>query len=290
MIYQRSTPYFFLAPAVMIIAIAAFYPTLVTVFLSLFDWELGQKFIQARFVGFENFTSAITDQAILYSVGTTLLFAFCVVGCEMILGISLALALEKPLKGTAFFRSIFILPIMIAPIVVGLLWRFIFDAEFGSANILLNMLGFDDLPWLSNPNLAFIAIIIADIWQWTPFVFILIFAGLKGVDPSIIEAAKMDRANSLQILFRIKLPMLMPVIMVTLLMRLIEAFRVLEVIFIMTFGGPGQATEILSMGIYKIAFIGGELGYASAAAVILLAIVGSLSFVLIRFSNPLKKR
>ena len=290
MIKSNKIPYIFLMPAIIIMGIAALYPSLMTLVISFYDWSLGSAPDQAIFIGLDHFTHLFQDMEILNSLWTSLVFAFWVVGLEMLLGIALALLLENITKGASLFRALFILPMMIAPIVVGLIWRVIFDAEFGLANWFLLRIGLSSQPWLADPDLAFIAIILADIWQWTPFVFILIFAGLKGLDRQAFEAAKMDGATPLQILWHIKLPMLMPVIMVTLLMRLIEAFRVLEVIYIMTFGGPAHATEILSMGIYKIAFIGGELGHASAASVLLLAIVGALSAVLMIFSNPLKDK
>ena len=287
---SQKIPYLFLLPALLIMGVAALYPSLMTLVISLYDWSLGSRPDQATFIGLDHFLHLFADTEILNSLWTSIVFAFWVVGIEMILGIALALLLENITKGARLFRALFILPMMIAPIVVGLIWRVIFDAEFGLANWLFIKIGLSPQAWLADPDLAFIAVILADIWQWTPFVFILIFAGLKGLDQQTFEAAKMDGASTWQILWHIKLPMLMPVIMVTLLMRLIEAFRVLEVIYIMTFGGPGHATEILSMGIYKIAFIGGELGHASAAAVLLLVIVGGLSAALMIFSNPLREK
>lgn len=145
------------------------------------------------------------------------------------------------------------------------------------------------MAWLADPNLAFFAIVVADIWQWTPFVFIMLAAGLQNLDSSVMESAAIDGASPWQALISVKIPMLMPILIVTLLLRLIDAFRVLEVIYIMTGGGPGNSTEILSMHIYKTAFSGGQLGYASAISVLLLAVVMGLSLVVLRLSNPMKE-
>ncbi len=142
--------------------------------------------------------------------------------------------------------------------------------------------------WLAQENTAFIAIVIADIWQWTPFVFIMMIAALANVDTAVLEAARVDGANWWQTTFRVKLPMVMNVIAITLLMRLIDAFRVLEVIYILTFGGPGDSTEILSLHIYKTAFVSQRMGSAAAISLLLLMVVVILSWFALRLSNPLK--
>jgi multiple sugar transport system permease protein len=219
---------------------------------------------------------------------TTLMFAFVCVTAEMVLGIALALSLEGSVRGMAFFRTLFILPMMIAPIAVGLIWRYLFDAQFGLLNAILAVFGAAPVGWLAQEHTAFIAIVIADIWQWTPFVFIMMIAALANVDGAVLEAARIDGANWWQSTFRVKLPMVMHVIVITLLMRLIDAFRVLEVIYILTFGGPGDSTEILSLHIYKTAFISQRLGSAAAISVLLLVVVAALSWFALRLSNPLK--
>ena len=231
---------------------------------------------------------AFQDPAVWRSLVTTLMFAAVCVVAEMVLGIALALALEGKVRGMAVFRTLFILPMMIAPIAVGLTWRYLFDAQFGLLNALIELFGAAPIGWLAQENTAFIAIIIADIWQWTPFVFIMMIAALANVDGAVLEAARVDGANWWQATFRVKLPMVMNVIAITLLMRLIDAFRVLEVIYILTFGGPGDSTEILSLHIYKTAFVSQRLGGAAAISVLLLVVVASLSWFALRLSNPLK--
>jgi multiple sugar transport system permease protein len=255
---------------------------------------MGTPWSEAKWQGFEAFTRAFSDGAIWRSLYTTLVFAFVCVSAEMVLGISLALALEqqtrRPLKGMMVFRTLFILPMMIAPIAVGLTWRYLFDAQFGLLNAMIGVFGFEPLGWLANEQLAFVAIVIADIWQWTPFVFIMMIAAFANVDSSVLEAAKIDGATWWQTTWLVKLPMVLDVIVITLLMRLIDAFRVLEVIYILTFGGPGESTEILSLHIYKTAFISQRLGSAAAISVMLLLVVAILSWAALRLSNPLKDK
>ena len=278
----------FVGPAVLVMAAACLYPVISAFQLSLFDWSMGTPWSSARWVGIDNFVSAFSYPRVWSSLLTTLMFAAVCVSLEMALGIALALALEHPVRGMAFFRTLFILPMMIAPIAVGLAWRYLFDAQFGLVNAVLALFGISAKIWLADPQLAFIAIVIADVWQWTPFVFIMIIAALANVDSAAIEASRIDGANWLQMTFLVKLPMIMHVIAITLMMRLIDAFRVLEVIYVLTFGGPGDSTEILSLHIYKTAFVGQQLGVAGAVSVLLLVVVALLSWGALRLSNPLK--
>ena len=281
-------PVLYLGPAVLIMAAACLYPVLSAFHLGLFDWSMGTPWSAARWVGLENFISAFSNARVWSSLWTTLLFAAVCVSAEMALGIALALALERPVRGTAFFRTLFILPMMIAPIAVGLVWRYIFDAQFGLINAVLALIKIAPMAWLAEPTLAFVAIVIADIWQWTPFVFIMMVAALANVDGAVIEASRIDGARWWQMTFRVKLPMIAHVIAITLMMRLIDAFRVLEVVYVLTFGGPGDSTEILALHIYKTAFVGQQLGVAAAISVLLLVVVALLSWDALRLSNPLK--
>lgn len=278
----------FVGPAVLVMAAACLYPVLSAFQLAGYDWAMGTPWSGARWVGWQNFAQAFANPRVWSSLLTTLLFAAVCVSAEMLLGIALALALERPVRGMAFFRTLFILPMMIAPIAVGLAWRYIFDAQFGLANALLKAIGLNPQTWLADPQLAFIAIVIADIWQWTPFVFIMMIAALAGVDASVIEASRIDGARWWQQILWVKLPMLMHVIAITLMMRLIDAFRVLEVIYVLTFGGPGDSTEILALHIYKTAFVGQQLGVAAAISLLLLLVVSLLSLGALRLSNPMR--
>jgi multiple sugar transport system permease protein len=285
----RLTPFAFIAPAVVVMVAAFLYPLLQATRLMFYDWSMGVPWNQASFVGSRWIVQLLNDPAVFASLRVTLMFAAIVVALEMFFGLVLALALESPMRGLALFRSFFILPMMLAPIVVGLTWRFLFDTNFGPINNLIQSLGGSKLIWLADPNLAFVSIIIADVWQWTPFVFIMLTAGLQNIDSSVMESAAIDGANWWKSLFWVKLPMLMPILIVTMLLRLIDAFRVLEVIYIMTGGGPGNSTEILSMHVYKTAFSGGQLGYASAISILLLVVVMSLSVLVLRLSNPMRE-
>lgn len=272
-ILNRATPYFFLAPAGLVLIFALVYPVGYLTVASFFDWRMGTPFADSTFAGFGNYLWILKDPNFRESFMVTMTFAFTVVILEMFLGVALALMLERPIKGMSVFRTIFILPMMIAPIVVGLVWRYMYNPQFGIINKTLKSWGFAGIPWLSSPSWALPSVIIADIWQWTPFIFILSLAALQSLPKSALEASRIDGATGWQQIIYIKIPLMMPVLVVAALLRMIDAFKVLEVIFIMTNGGPGLSTEILSLQIYKTAFVSWELGRAAALSNILLAIV-----------------
>lgn len=284
----RLTPYMFVAPAIAIMVLGLLYPVIQAFYLSLFDWKIGTPFDRAPFVGFENFQRMFTDEDVWYSMWVTLRFGFWTISLEMILGVALALLLEKPIRGASVFRTIFILPLMISPVVVGLIWRYLFDARIGWINHYIGYLGIEPQVWLGDQELAFFAIVLTDIWQWTPFIFIIVIAGLQALPSEVIEASRVDGANWWQQIFLVKLPMIRNILLIALLMRLIDVFRALEVMYIMTGGGPGRATELLSLHIYNRAFATQQLGYASAIAVLLIALVTVLSLAILKFGNPMQ--
>jgi multiple sugar transport system permease protein len=242
---------------------------------------LNSSLKKPEFIGLGNYRELAKSEFFWTSVKVTLKFSLSVVIFEILLGLFLALLLEGQMKGLRLFRTIFILPIMIAPVVVGLTWRFLYDPSFGMVNYFLGFLGIEPQTWLSDPALALPAVILADIWQWTPFVFLLLLAGLQGIPQSFLEAAEVDGATYLQNLFYIKLPQIKAIIGITAVLRLIDSFRSLVVLFVMTEGGPGMSTEILSLHLYKTAFTSQRLGLASAIAVVLIAIILSLATVLL---------
>lgn len=283
-------PYVYIAPAVLITLAGLLYPIIEATQLSFFNWGMGTPWESARFVGFEAFREVLSNPHVWISVGITMAFVLISIVVEMTLGIGLALLLEKPVRGMRIFRTIFVLPMMVAPICVGLVWRYIFDAQFGPLNLLLTNLGLEPQMWLADPWLAFGAIVVTDVWQWTAFVFIMVLAALQGVDVSVTEASRIDGANGWQQIWLVKLPIIRPILIVTLLMRMIDGFRGLEVVYVMTFGGPGLSTELLSLHIYKAAFISQQLGQASVLSILLLAIMTVLSLAILRTGNPLATR
>lgn len=275
---NRLTPYIFMAPAVIILAVALLYPIGYMIYASFLDWSPSQRIGEADFVGLRNYSNLLKDEAFQESFWVTIKFAAVVVTLEMVIGVGLALLLDRNIKGMSMLRTIFILPMMIAPIVVGLMWRYMYHPTVGIFNRTLKNMGFEEgIPWLSDSTWSFIAVVMADVWQWTPFIFILSLAAMQSLPRSALEAAEIDGATEWQKIWLIKLPLMMPVLIVTLLLRLIDAFKVLEVIMVLTNGGPGLSTEIVALRIFRTAQEFQELGEAAAMSNTLLLLLMALT-------------
>ena len=287
---NKLTPYFFIAPAGVVLVLGLLYPIGYMVYASFLNWNPSQLIGEADWVGLKNYSDLLVDDAFKESLWVTLKFAFIVVFIEMVIGLGLALLLDRNIRGMSALRTIFILPMMIAPIVVGLMWRYMYHPSVGIFNRTLNDLGFESIPWLSDSTWALISIIIADVWQWTPFIFILCLAALQSLPRSTLEAARLDGANAWQQALYIKIPLMMPVLIVTLLLRLIDAFKVLEVILVMTNGGPGLSTEIMSLRISRTASEFRELGEAAAMSNYLLILLLLLTISMFVYNKIMEQR
>jgi multiple sugar transport system permease protein len=283
---NRMTPYVFMAPAVIIMGLALLYPLAYMIYGSFRAWDPSQNISETEFVGLKNYITLFFDPAFRESLSVTLTFAFAVVTAELAIGVGLALLLDRNIRGMSVLRTLFILPMMIAPVVVSLMWRYMYHPTVGTINRTLKSIGLEGVDWLGQH--ALLSVIIADIWQWTPFIFILSLAALQSLPRSALEAAKIDGATGWQQIRYIKLPLMMPVLIVTGLLRLIDAFKVLEVILVMTEGGPGLSTEIIALRISRTATEFRELGVAAAMSnylLILLLILTLGMFVITRLQE-----
>lgn len=283
---NRMTPYVFMAPAVIIMGLALLYPLGYMIYGSFRAWDPSQNISETEFVGLKNYITLFFDPAFRESLSVTLTFAFAVVTAELAIGVGLALLLDRNIRGMSVLRTLFILPMMIAPVVVGLMWRYMYHPTVGTINRTLKSMGLEGVDWLGQH--ALLSVIIADIWQWTPFIFILSLAALQSLPHYALEAAKIDGATGWQQIRYIKLPLMMPVLIVTGLLRLIDAFKVLEVILVMTEGGPGLSTEIIALRISRTATEFRELGVAAAMSnylLILLLILTLGMFVITRLQE-----
>ena len=280
---NRLTPYAFMAPAAVVMVIALLYPLLYMVWGSFRDWDPTQGIGETEFIGLKNYFTLFYDPAFRESLSVTLRFAITVVTVEMAIGLGLALLLDRNIRGMSVLRTLFILPMMIAPVVVGLMWRYMYHPTLGTFNQFLTSIGVDRIDWLGQH--ALLSVIIADIWQWTPFIFILSLAALQSLPRSALEAARIDGATGWQQIWHIKIPLMMPVLIVTLLLRLIDAFKVLEVILVMTEGGPGLKTEILALRISRTATEFRELGVAAAMSNYLLMMLLILTAMMFAYTK-----
>ena len=256
-----------LAPALALFAAIALLPMaeLVAMSASRIEWRDAQA--HWSFAGIANFVRLAQDGLFRAGVRNTVIFAVGAVTAQVVLGFALALATSKALRGRALYRTVFILPILVPGIVIGAIWKLMYNFDFGVLNQLLAVVGLPPVDWLGSTSTALAAVIAVDVWHWTPFVFLLMLAGLESLPQDVYEAAKVDGATFAQELRYITLPLMLPLIVVTLAFRLLVAFKVFDEIYLLTGGGPGTATEVLSFTLYQRLFTEDRAGYGSAMAV-----------------------
>ncbi len=258
------------------------YPFLYAVYISLHAYTLGRPG-PPRFLGMSNYTDLLDDERFSNSLVVSAEFVILAVLIEFLLGFALAFLFNTRLRGLATLRKLGILPIMVMPLATGLVWFYMLNENFGVVNYFAVLLGAPGrVPFLTSDRLALLSIAIADAWQWTPFIMLVMFAALQSIPEYVYEAAKMDGLNRWQTFWRVTLPLLGPAIWVVLVLRVVDAFRMIELIYLMTRGGPGGATETLSWYIYSTGFLDQDLGSAAAEAVVMIIFVTLLAQLFVR--------
>ncbi len=267
-IAERRAPWFFVAPPMLLLVILVAYPTFHLFRLAVSRYDIA--FMDtSEFIGVTNFVRLVSDSDFINSLANTLLLSVGSVLVEIVVGVSLAMLLFEPLRGASIAKTLLIIPLMIPPVVVGLNFRLILDT-FGPANGLLNLMSLHSVDWLGTTTTARISVILTDVWQWSPFVFLIVLAGLQGIPQHLLDAARVDGASGWQEFRHIILPMLVPPLAVAVTFRFIDALKVFDIVYMLTAGGPGNATDVVSLYVYRTAFRFGRLGYAAALGVFLL--------------------
>ncbi|MCD6317564.1 sugar ABC transporter permease [Candidatus Aerophobetes bacterium] len=277
---RRKIGYILLLPSLLFLLVIIIYPLVYSLYLSFTDFTFGKPF--TFFVGLGNYQDIFHDEYFFNSLTVTAKFTFLTVSTEFILGLGVALLLTRRFKGRTFIRTTMLAPMMITPVVVGIIWRLLFQPDFTILNYILSIFKIPGPLWLQEHNWALISVAIADIWQWTPFFILILTSGLVSLPQEPIEAAWVDGASRSQTFWYISLPLLKPLISVALLLRIIDSFRTYDLVYVMTYGGPGTATELLSYRIWKEGFVFQRLGYAAAMSYIMVFVLTILSLILIR--------
>lgn len=277
---QRSGPYLVMAPGMIILLLFAIYPSIFLLKISFQTYSPIQ--LNNPFVGLDNYLQLFQDHNFWNSLKVTAIFVISTVSLEFMIGLGLAIILNQLHIGQKIFQSIILIPIAMAPTVVGLMFRFMMNEQYGVLNYFSQMLGFGRTAWLSDPALALPALIVTDIWQWTPFMMIILLAGLKGIPDEPYEAARIDGASAWQSFRYVTIPQLSKIIYITLLLRTIDAFRAYDTIYMMTKGGPINVTSTLSWIVYDKGFKFLEFGYGASICVVLLIIVVTLLTIVMK--------
>jgi multiple sugar transport system permease protein len=246
--------------------------------------------VPASFIGLDNYVDVITSDQTHKRLVTTLIFVVGAVGLQTVLGFTIAYLISRRMRGRGVLTTLFLIPMMLSPVVVGLFWKFMLDVQFGVLNSFSDSLGLGRAEWLTNQRLALFSLIIVDTWQWTPFIMLIALAGLTAVPNFLYEAAEIDRASEWFKFRRITLPLVWPLLLIAIMFRAIEAFRLFDLVYILTGGGPGGTTETISFQVYKIAFFGFDTGRASAYGVLIVIVVTIAAQLYLRYLNRLQER
>ena len=282
--YSRFTPALFLAPAVITLLAIGIYPIVFALVTSFRRYNITRPRDGFPFIGFDNYVTVLTDATFWNSLGLTGRFFLTVMPAQILLGIAIALLLHKP--GLGFLQSIarvsLVVPLATTYAVVGLVGRLMFNRDFGVANQFLDVLGLGAVDWLGTPAFAFLAIALMDIWQWTPFCALIFLAGLSMVPVEVEEAARLETSSRLSLLRHVQLPYLLPGLTAVLILRSADVLKLFDMVFVMTRGGPGAATDLISIYIQRVGFRVFDMGMASAQAILLLILTIVLSRLYIR--------
>jgi len=274
-------PWFFLAPAVVYLVLMTIYPLGYSLWASFHYFNLFRP-DQIRFVGLGNFIELVAKDFTFWNViRITLTYTISLVTVQFVLGLLIALLMNRPMRGMEFIRTLFMIPILLSPVVVGLSWRYLYE-PYGVVNALFGLLGLPKLPWVADVKTALASVIIVDIWQWTPFVVLVLLAGIQSIPREVTEAGALDGLPFRHFFVRVLWPLLRPVALVVLLLRMMDSLKVFDTIYMLTRGGPGTTTYVASMYNYVLFFGNYQVGYAAAMSYIIVIIVNIFALLLIR--------
>ncbi|APO76465.1 sugar ABC transporter permease protein [Rhizobium etli 8C-3] len=273
---ERHLRFLMLAPTVLILLGLTIFPSVYMFYAAVHKISPNPD-LPWEFVGAGNFARLLSDAQFHVALWNTTIFTVVAVATEFLLGLGLALLLDKFIRRLTFLKTVLMIPMMLPPIAVAITWKLIYEPQFGVLNEIMFRLGLPLQAWAGDVNLAMFSIIVADVWQWTPFIFLLMLAGLASLPVEPYEAAALDGASSWQQFRDLTLPFLKPVIAIALLLRVMDALRLFDLVFILTGGGPADRTKVLSLYIYQVAYRFADPGYAAAMSLFVLFVTIILS-------------
>ncbi len=283
----------FIAPTIFLLLAINIFPLIWTIYLSMTNYRANRTHAEVRWLGLRNYERILTDPDIWNSMQATAHFLFWTIVLQVLIGFTLAYLINKKFKGNDLWTTIIVLPMMLSPAVVGNFWTFLYQPQIGLFNYVVGYLsGIDpsSFSMIGDVALAPWSIVIVDTWMWTPFVMLICLAGLRSIPDTIYEAAECDRASAWRQFWTITIPMVLPFLMLAVLFRGIENFKMFDLVVQLTGGGPGSITELTSINLKREAFEKWRTGYASAYAVILFVTVFGLASIYVKALNKVKER
>ncbi|CDY76333.1 Dihydroxyacetone ABC transport system, permease protein 2 [Caballeronia glathei] len=290
---DRTIAWLFILPTILLLLAINIFPLVWALRLSFTNFKSNMPSMPVRFVGIDNYVDILTDEDIWYAMQVTARFVFWSVGLEVLLGFGLALLINKRFRGHSFWTTLILLPMMLSPAVVGNFWTFLLQPQTGLFNDIVSFL--TGIPpgsfqMIGDVPLAPWTIVMVDMWMWTPYVMLICLAGLRSIPDYIYEAAEVDRASPWRQFWSITLPMTLPFLMLAVLFRGIENFKMFDMVNLLTSGGPGSVTETVSITLKRAAFEKWQTGYSSALAIILFVTVFGAANIYIKALNRIKQR
>lgn len=276
---MAAGPYLLLIPAGVALAAVSVYPLVYGFIASVRQFRYG---LDVGLAGLNNYVNVLQDQTFITALVTTAKYVVLCVVIEAVLGLALAMLVNRELRGASFWRVGIILPMTVAPVVVGVMWRLIYASDIGIADPVMGLFGIHGVHVLGTENSAFLGVVLLDVWEWTPLMFLIMLAGLQSLPQEPLEAALIDGASPIRVFFDHVLPMLRPVLFVAIVLRTIDAIGTFDQIYVLTRGGPGVSTQLFSIYAYNTAFLFTQYGRAMAMVVLLLAAVLVLAAIAIR--------
>jgi multiple sugar transport system permease protein len=268
----------FVIPALVVISAVIVFPWVFTLWMSAHRWTLGQE---QSFIGFDNYIRLAGDARFWESLWHTLLYTVLSVAAPLFLGTLAALVFDAQFPFRGFLRGVFVMPMMATPVAIALVWTMMFHPQLGVLNYLLSLVGIGPLEWIYNQSTVIPSLVLVETWQWTPLVMLIVLGGLASIPREPYESAEIDGANAWQKFRYLTLPMIAPFLMIALIIRSIDAVKSFDIIYAMTQGGPGTASETINIYLYNTSFAYYDIGYGSAMAVIFFIAIVALSFVLL---------
>ena len=288
---DRALAWLFVGPTIVLLLAFNIFPLFWTIYLSFTNYRANKPNAEVKWLGISNYQRVLNDEAIWENMRVTAHFLCSSIALQLVLGFALALLLNRKFRSHSFWSTAILLPMMLAPAVVGTFWKYFFEPQYGIFNAIARFIGFEgNFTMLGDTQLSPWAIVIVDTWMWTPYVMLLLLAGLRSIPAYLYEAAEIDRASEWTKFWRITLPMVMPFILLALLFRTIENFKMFDLVDQLTNGGPGSVTELASIHLKREAFEKWRTGYSSAFAIILFVAIYGMSLVTVRFLDKVKQR
>ena len=272
---RKNTTMLMLVPCIVLLMLLTVYPVFYSIQLSLRDWNLLEGAANSTFVGLKNYRDILSDTIFREDLVTTIKFSTITIIIEFLVGLGLALLLDSDLKGVRFLRILIMVPMVVAPIVIGAIWRLLYHLDRGHINYFLSLIKVGPFAWLSDPDMAFLAVVLVDVWKWAPLVTLMLLAGLQSIPEEIYEAGLVDGAEGWRSFVYLTFPMLKPHIAVAISIRLIDSLKTFDYLWILTAGGPGRVTELLNLYAYRTGLRHYEMGYASALSLIIVVLAAT---------------